>query len=354
MQPLEPLTSSKPKRGVKFKEKKTSDTNLDKIDEESREENPRPFHRNGILLDLQLEKNNSKPLHRPFETILKNVSEPVTGGIGRRLYEKDEIFSLRKYGDEVGHKKPKSLREVQRHPQAFGIWDRVFDLSVIDTLPPIRKDHIVKPVTEEIPEDEKIPEYEGYVDIVRLRDNHDESKCYLSPQEFDWCLEHTNFDGNDVIAWYKRFRKDCPHGLLSKAHLIRLFKQMIPLGNGDAFVNHIFRIFDNDNNGHLDFMEFLMAMDMTKCESPEERLKWAFKMYDVDGNGEIDLKELTTIIDIVDQLEGHKGGYKNSKKKAKEIYDLMDLNHDGSVSLEEFLKYSALIDSVRNQTQAAK
>ena len=66
-----------------------------------------------------------------------------------------------------------------------------------------------------------------------------------------------------------------------------------------VFVDQIFRIFDKDGNGSIDFkvikldvpdigdlQEFMMATDMTASGSPEEKLRWAFKMYDKDGSGE--------------------------------------------------------------------
>ena len=77
-----------------------------------------------------------------------------------------------------------------------------------------------------------------------------------------------------------------------------------------VFVDQIFRIFDKDGNGCIDFKvweidvtikkernhkkkwlwgyitllsflkEFMLATDMTASGSPEEKLRWAFKMYD--------------------------------------------------------------------------
>ena len=78
-----------------------------------------------------------------------------------------------------------------------------------------------------------------------------------------------------------------------------------------VFVDQIFRIFDKDGNGSIDFKvlfstvileklpfvtehqnlttkaeknytskEFMLATDMTASGSPEEKLRWAFKMYD--------------------------------------------------------------------------
>ena len=42
------------------------------------------------------------------------------------------------------------------------------------------------------------------------------------------------------------------------------------VGDADMFCKHILRIFDTDGNGFLDFKEFLMAMDISQCESGQQ------------------------------------------------------------------------------------
>ena len=54
--------------------------------------------------------------------------------------------------------------------------------------------------------------------------------------------------------------------------------QILPGGDSSTFVDQIFRIFDKDNNGTIDFKEFMIATDMTSSGSPEEKLEWAFKV----------------------------------------------------------------------------
>ena len=38
------------------------------------------------------------------------------------------------------------------------------------------------------------------------------------------------------------------------------------------------RIFDKDGDGTIDFIEFMIATDMTHSGTPEEKLRWAFKV----------------------------------------------------------------------------
>ena len=104
-------------------------------------------------------------------------------------------------------------------------------------------------------------------------------------------------------------RKKCHNNYQSALyHLSKLFVKVFPGGNGGTFANNIFRIFDKDNNGFMDFKEFLMALDVTTCKTKEEKLEWAFRLYDIDGDGTINQDEMTTIIEILDDLGGMEVG----------------------------------------------
>jgi len=60
----------------------------------------------------------------------------------------------------------------------------------------------------------------------------------------------------------------------------------------------VFRTFDSDNSGKIDFKEFLLAINITSAGKPEQKLEWAFQMYDVNGDGTIEPKEMTEIIAV--------------------------------------------------------
>merc|ERR1712107_679170 len=73
---------------------------------------------------------------------------------------------------------------------------------------------------------------------------------------------------------------------------VKIYSQCFPSGNARDFCDHIFRTFDTDRNGFIDFKEFLLAISVTSGGTPEEKLNWAFSMYDADSNGWIDLAEI--------------------------------------------------------------
>lgn len=101
-----------------------------------------------------------------------------------------------------------------------------------------------------------------------------------------------------VSPFFSSIQRDCPDGLLSKAKFLEVYSTFFPTGNPDKFCNHVFRSFDGDNSGKIDFKEFLLAINITSGGDPKSKLNWAFTMYDIDGNGTIEKDEMVEIIGV--------------------------------------------------------
>jgi len=166
------------------------------------------------------------------------------------------------------------------------------------------------------------------------------SKKKLSKDDMEFLKSHTSYDEETIKKWHEGFKLDCPTGKLTPSKFEEMYKLFFPTGNAEEFCDHVFRTFDTDGNGYIDFKEFLLAIDVTSSGSPEEKLKWAFKMYDVDGNGVIDLEEMTKIVQsIYNMMRSHAGDIAGTATdRAKDIFTRMDANGDGSLTQEEFLQ----------------
>ena len=68
-----------------------------------------------------------------------------------------------------------------------------------------------------------------------------------------------------------------------------MYQQILPKEDPSVIIEHLFRIFDRDNDGTIDFKEFVLATEITTSGKPEEKLRWTFKV-NTFTLGEIQLK----------------------------------------------------------------
>ena len=90
----------------------------------------------------------------------------------------------------------------------------------------------------------------------------------------------------------------------------------------------------------MDLREFLLAIELVAARTPEEKLIWAFRQYDRDNSGQLDeiemSKAMTSIYYMLNSIgEAPKN---NPEEKAKDIFHQIDLNSDGFLTMEEFLR----------------
>ncbi|KAK0075110.1 hypothetical protein PV325_007349, partial [Microctonus aethiopoides] len=104
------------------------------------------------------------------------------------------------------------------------------------------------------------------------------------------------------IPMHKGFLKDCPDGLLTEQGFIKIYKQFFPQGDPSKFASLVFRVFDENNDGTIEFEEFIRALSVTSRGNLDEKLHWAFRLYDVDNDGFITRDEMYNIVDAIYQM----------------------------------------------------
>jgi len=120
----------------------------------------------------------------------------------------------------------------------------------------------------------------------------------LSDEDIAFLTKNTRYTEQEIRDWYKGFQQDCPDGRLTKKKFLEIYSIFFSSGSPQAFCEHVYRTFDADGDGHIDFKEFLLAVGITTGNDPREKLKWAFKMYDMNNDGLIDVDEMTKIIKV--------------------------------------------------------
>ena len=146
-------------------------------------------------------------------------------------------------------------------------------------------------------------------------------------------MDDENFLNEDKINEYKEsfsiFDKD-NDGYITYAQLAEIIKILghnIP----DEDLQKMFKEFDIDNKGSIDFKEFLgiMARKMRDTETETDFVN-AFNIFDRDHNGLINGQEL---FDIFQSL-----GIEATKDDCDELIKDADLDMDGFINYEEFVR----------------
>lgn len=118
----------------------------------------------------------------------------------------------------------------------------------------------------------------------------------LSKEILEELQLNTKFTEEELCAWYQSFLKECPSGRITRQEFQSIYSKFFPDSDPKAYAEHVFRSFDANSDGTLDFKEYVIALHMTTAGKPNQKLEWAFSLYDVDGNGAISKSEVLEIV----------------------------------------------------------
>ena len=136
----------------------------------------------------------------------------------------------------------------------------------------------------------------------------------------------------DVINACKLFNQIDKNGdgKISKEELYKGLSGRYKTDNLEKEVDLIFKNLDMDNNGYIEYEEFVRAAVSKEYFVNENVLRFAFRYFDKDNSGEIEYKEIKELFSksIEDK--------DNVEQTLKEIIKEVDINNDGKINFKEF------------------
>lgn len=121
----------------------------------------------------------------------------------------------------------------------------------------------------------------------------------LSKELLDELKSNTKYSESELCTWYQSFLKECPGGKISKQQFEGIYASFFPNADPTEYARHVFRSFDTNADGTLDFKEYIVALHLTSGGKTLQKLEWAFALYDVDGNGTISKNEILEIVRVL-------------------------------------------------------
>lgn len=140
---------------------------------------------------------------------------------------------------------------------------------------------------------------------------------------------------------------------MNREQFLAFYTKLYPNGNASKFCRQVFKVFDSNNNGSIEFKELMMVISVTTMGDMRKKLELAFVLYDLDRNGQIDKREMEKIVNaIYDLLDSSKNDSESSSSscigggsapgsvaadRVEAIMKKLDKNNDQVLSRDEFI-----------------
>jgi len=171
----------------------------------------------------------------------------------------------------------------------------------------------------------------------------DSSKdCPSRPKKLADLGTMSKYTPGELQCWYREFTRTRPHKYITTEEFVETYLRYFPKGNADMFAENVFKLFDANHDGKIDFSELAVALGIFSRGSREEKLKWMFSLYDINGDGYIKRDEMKIILTALVRLKNNEhGGVKRSVAEIVEdqvelLFRELDVDRDGLLSLQEF------------------
>lgn len=154
----------------------------------------------------------------------------------------------------------------------------------------------------------------------------------------------TRFSEAEITQWYDNFQKQCPSGRITLQQFEEIYGKFFPDSDAKTYAQHVFRSFDANDDGTLDFQEYVVALHMTSSGKSTSKLEWAFSLFDVDKNGYVTKPEVIELSQALFQLipkekqANLSSDESTPEKRAEKLWAIFDKKDNERIAEGEFIQ----------------
>jgi len=159
----------------------------------------------------------------------------------------------------------------------------------------------------------------------------------LREQDIAALSKSSGMDAAQVKEHFAAFLESHPNGKMKPKEFREMVEKTMPKSDASKMEKHVFRIYDSNNDGYIDFVEFMLIFHIMSDGTPEEVLEKIFRVFDVNSDGTINKKEMQRLIkDMYGLIKADDPEAESKDLMAKSAFAEMDKDADGKITCSEF------------------
>jgi len=169
------------------------------------------------------------------------------------------------------------------------------------------------------------------------------------PSGLDQMSVETKFTKTEVKFLYRAFKSECPNGIIDEDTFKEVYEKIFPMGDSSKYAQIVFKAIDSEKTGGITFGDFMHFLSIISKGSEREKILWSFHFYDVNKDGMISKDEWMKVSEsIYELMTSDTSEQQKHRDFVDDIFDKMDTNKDGLVSVQEFVSYCQQNSVVHN------
>ena len=103
-------------------------------------------------------------------------------------------------------------------------------------------------------------------------------KPVLREEDIAALSESSGMEGGKIVEMFDTFIAESPKGRMKPKEFREFMSKALPEKDSNKMEKHVFRIYDANNDGFIDFVEFMIIFHIMSLGTPKEILIKCFRM----------------------------------------------------------------------------